>query len=67
MISTEDPIPKNEAPTAIPVDLEALGFTGECTIRDLWSHKDLGTFSKAEFSPTINFHGAGLYRISKDK
>ncbi|MBD0823994.1 NPCBM/NEW2 domain-containing protein [Aestuariibaculum marinum] len=67
MISTEDPKIMNEDPTAIPVDLEALGFTGACAIRDLWNHKDLGTYSGSDFAPTINYHGAGLYRISKAK
>ena len=49
---------------SIPVDLTNLGFTGECTIRDLWEKKDVGTFTGSEFAPTINHHGAGLYRIS---
>ncbi|GAA4306879.1 NPCBM/NEW2 domain-containing protein [Aestuariibaculum suncheonense] len=64
MISTEDPKIMHEEPTAIPIDLEALGFSGECNIRDLWNHKDLGTYSGLDFVPTINYHGAGLYRIS---
>ncbi|KJD34685.1 hypothetical protein PK35_02670 [Tamlana nanhaiensis] len=64
MLSTEDPTPSNEAPTEIPVNLEELGVTGACTIRDLWNKKDLGTFSGSEFKPVINYHGAGLYRIS---
>jgi len=67
MISTKDPTPRNEAPVSIPVDLKALGFTGECSIRDLWSHEDLGSFSGSGFAPTINYHGAGLYRISPAK
>ncbi|UOB17963.1 NPCBM/NEW2 domain-containing protein [Abyssalbus ytuae] len=67
MISNEDPTPKNENPTKIPVNLEEMGFPGKCTIRDLWQKKHLGTFSGSEFSPTINYHGAGLYRISKAK
>lgn len=65
MISTKDPSPNNEAPVEIPVNLEALGFDGTCNIRDLWEQKDLGTFSGSEFKPVINYHGAGLYRISK--
>ncbi|WP_370479289.1 NPCBM/NEW2 domain-containing protein [Tamlana flava] len=64
MVSTEDPTPSNEEPTSIPVNLEALGYSGECTIRDLWNKEDLGTFSGTEFAPVINYHGAGLYRIS---
>lgn len=64
MISTVDPSPKDEQPTAIPINLDELGFSGKCKIRDLWNKKDLGAFSGSEFSPTINYHGAGLYRIS---
>ncbi len=64
MVSTEDPTPRDEAPVPIPVDLKSLGLTGECRIHDLWKHEDLGTFSGSEFAPTINYHGAGLYRIS---
>jgi alpha-galactosidase len=33
------------------------------TIRDLWKKTDLGQFNE-EFAPEINWHGAGLYRIS---
>ena len=66
MISTEDPKIMNEDPTAIPIDLEALGFKGSCNIRDLWNKKDLGSYSGTAFAPTINFHGAGLYRISPE-
>jgi len=65
MISTEDPTPKNEESTSISINLNELGFKGKCIIRDLWQKKDLGTFSGSEFAPTINYHGAGLYRISQ--
>lgn len=47
----------------IPVSLAELGINGSARVRDLWTHKDLGTM-QGEFSPTINSHGAGLYRIS---
>lgn len=67
MISTEDPKISDEAPITIPVNLEDLGFSGTCSIRDLWHKKDLGTYSGSEFSPVINYHGAGLYRISELK
>ncbi|WP_228853007.1 NPCBM/NEW2 domain-containing protein [Aegicerativicinus sediminis] len=65
MISTEDPTPKNEKPTPISINLKELGFEENCVIRDLWNKRNLGIFSGSEFSPTINYHGAGLYRISK--
>ena len=48
----------------IPVSLRELGFTADCLITDLWSGKVLGKFS-GEFAPEINWHGAGLYKISK--
>ena len=46
------------------VDLPALGFNGDCLIRNLWAKKDTGTFSGSQFVPSIKAHGAGLYRIS---
>jgi len=49
---------------SIPVDLNELGFTDSCKIRDLWKKQDIGTFISSGFAPDINTHGAGLYRIS---
>jgi hypothetical protein len=48
---------------AVPVGLSELGFDRACRIRDLWKHQDLGLITN-EFSPFINYHGAGLYRVS---
>ncbi len=64
MIAAEDPTPGQEQSAKIPVNLRELGFEGACEIRDLWNHKDLGKFSGEEFAPEVNYHGAGLYRIS---
>ncbi|MCE4566622.1 NPCBM/NEW2 domain-containing protein [Maribellus sp. CM-23] len=64
MVSVTDPTTHDEDAVAIPVNLKELGFSGDCMIRDLWEKKNLGTFSGTEFAPTINYHGAGLYRIS---
>jgi hypothetical protein len=47
----------------VPLDLGKIGFTSTCKIRDLWTHTDLGP-QQGTFSPTIAWHGAGLYRIS---
>ncbi|PTY08938.1 Melibiase subfamily [Opitutaceae bacterium EW11] len=61
--------PETEAPKpAVPiaVALADLGFSGAVTVRDLWSHADLGSVS-GEFAPEIPFHGAGLYRLSPAK
>jgi alpha-galactosidase len=47
----------------VPVRLSDLGFRGACRVRDLWRKEWLGEF-KGEFAPEINWHGAGLYRVS---
>jgi len=62
MVFTQNPSISSNA--VMPVDLNALGFVGDCRIRDLWQKKDLGTFSGNAFAPIINHHGSGLYRIS---
>jgi hypothetical protein len=49
-----------------PVKLADLEFSGACRIRDLWRKADLGEFTD-EFAPEINWHGAGLYRVSVAK
>jgi alpha-galactosidase len=48
----------------VSVKLSDLGFDGKVKIRDLWQRKYLPE-SANEFAPTLNSHGAGLYRISK--
>ena len=52
------------ATMTIPVKFSDLGIKGKCRVRDLWKHQTVGVFS-GEFAPTVNVHGAGLYRISK--
>ena len=48
---------------AVPVKFQSLGLTGKVTVRDLWQHKDVGTFTNS-YSPTVNPHGSVLLRIS---
>lgn len=62
LVFTQDPSNKDFA--EISIDLTELGFTGNCTIRDVWTKTDLGTYSGSDFSASIIGHGAGLYRIS---
>jgi hypothetical protein len=65
VFNVQDPsgsMPSDSA--AIPVQLLQLGINGTCTIKDVWSNKILGTFSK-DFIPVIPRHGSGLYRISE--
>lgn len=47
----------------IEVDLAELGFRNTVTVRDLWAKKDLGEF-RDQFAPSVESHGAVLYRIS---
>jgi hypothetical protein len=67
MLFTQNPSgPLPAARTHITIDLKQLGFHSGCIITDLWSGKKVGEF-KNEFSPAINRHGAGLYRIAEKK
>ena len=47
----------------LPVKLSELGLSRASRIRDLWRKTDLGRVA-GEFSPIVNAHGAGLYRVS---
>ncbi|WP_340112583.1 NPCBM/NEW2 domain-containing protein [Maribellus mangrovi] len=70
MVSTTDPTPTEadkNATVSIPVDLNDLGFGGECNIRDLWEKKDVGIFSGSGYTSVVNYHGAKLYRISESR
>jgi len=51
---------------SVPVKISELGFTDVANFRDLWTHQDLGPVTN-EFAPVINYHGAGLYRVSPVK
>jgi hypothetical protein len=67
LVFTEDPKgPMPPASAKIPIDLKQLGISSSCTITDLWTGKTLGKFA-GEFAPEINRHGAGLYKITKNK
>lgn len=54
-----------EASATVPVKLSELGFARVSNIQNLWTHQDLGPVAN-EFRPAIDFHGAGLYRVSPD-
>jgi hypothetical protein len=58
----------DQGPAPVSVQLADLGWTRvagalRCNVRDLWARKDLGAFAET-FSPSINAHGAGLYRLT---
>ncbi len=65
LVFTQSPF-ATEAAAAIPVKLSELGFKGDGRVRDLWQQKGLGSITN-EFSPVINAHGAGLYRVTPAK
>jgi alpha-galactosidase len=52
--------------TVVPVKFSELGLTNVSYIRNLWTHEDLSAFTN-DFTPAINYHGAGLYRVSPSK
>jgi alpha-galactosidase len=47
----------------VKVNFEAINIKGKVKVRDLWNHKDLGTFD-GSFERELPQHGAGLYRIT---
>jgi len=48
----------------VKVNIKDLGFTGTVHVRDLWLHKDMGTFS-GEYTAQLPRHGAVLVRVWK--
>ena len=60
----DKPAGQTAAGLKVPVKLADLGYTNACKIRDLWKKTDVGNF-EGEFTPEINWHGAGLYRLSQ--
>lgn len=64
LVFTEDPAgPQPAGQMPVPVDLKQLGIIQPCTVTDLWTGKVLGRFT-GTFSPQINRHGAGMYKIT---
>lgn len=50
----------------VSFNFKDLGINGKAKVRDLWSHKDLGTFDKS-FSRELPLHASGLFQISPVK
>lgn len=50
----------------VSLTFNQIGLVSKCTVRDLWSQKDLGIFI-SKFSASINPHGAKIYRVSQKK
>lgn len=64
LVFTKDPAPAKE--NAITLDLRDLGFADgqECTVTDMWSGENIGTYSNDGLAPLIPQHGSRLFRIS---
>jgi hypothetical protein len=62
LFNTRDP-QSGETGSPVAVKFSDLGLANNCRARDLWKQKDLGGFNE-QFAPNINWHGAGLFRIS---
>lgn len=57
-------ISDNSDPAEIKIDFDRLELSGEYSVNDLWSGKNLGKFQNS-FSAKINSHGAGLFRMHR--
>jgi len=51
-----------DAPAPVPVELSAVGFTGDVTVRDLWARLSQDDV-RGTFAPVVPPHGSGLYRL----
>ncbi|MER6977375.1 carbohydrate-binding protein [Streptomyces carpinensis] len=47
---------------SVTADWASFGFTGAASVRDLWSHQDLGTH-KNEITATLPAHGSRLFTV----
>ena len=54
---------QNEVDEPVLLKFDQIGLKGKCTVRDLWTKKELGVFEN-EFAPQISSHGAGMYKIT---
>jgi len=54
-----------EVSTDIYVDFEEISLEKRCSVRDLWEHRDLGSFDE-RFSATVAPHGVVMVVITSD-
>lgn len=55
---------RSAAARDVTLDWKDAGLTGQQTLRDLWSHRNLGTF-KTKYSAHVPAHGAVLLRAAR--
>jgi hypothetical protein len=51
-----------QTPATVTVNWQSLGIKGSATVRDLWSHTDLGMLSTG-FSVMLNMHASRLLKV----
>ncbi len=56
---------RSEKLVDMTVKWKDVGFTGSCEVRDLWLHKNMGSF-KDSFTAKVNPHGVVMIRINGD-
>ncbi|SMC00564.1 Glycosyl hydrolase family 98 putative carbohydrate binding module [Hymenobacter roseosalivarius DSM 11622] len=59
------PVPADSV--RVEVALQQLGFNSACTIRNLWTGKEVGTFTGKFAPPHVRRHGGKLYRVSAQR
>ncbi|MEU4095791.1 CBM35 domain-containing protein [Streptomyces sp. NPDC026673] len=52
-----------DAPAAVTADWASLGFSGRASVRDLWSHENLGSL-KGKVAKSLPAHGSRLFTVT---
>lgn len=53
---------RSESPAPVTLDLKDIGISGSAQIRDLWAHRDLGSFT-GSYTVTVAKHGAAMLKV----
>lgn len=54
---------RNEHPMEMTVDFQNIGISGRASVRDLWSHQDLGS-PQRDFTSNVPRHGSILIKVT---
>lgn len=52
------------SPATVTVNWSDIGLTGSAAVRDLWAHKNLGTFDSGYSSVNLPSHGSQLLKVT---
>ena len=53
---------RSESPAPVTLELKDIGISGSAQIRDLWAHRDLGSFT-GSYTVTVAKHGAAMLKV----